>query len=252
MENRIYLIHSGSSIADTNPQHWETLERSVLNPFDAPLSEEGIMQMKNAASKIDRLDAIYCSPMTRSIESALLLKQQFDVPIRVEYGLAEAPVLSDFTGVVTPKFINGTFVKLVPNHINFKGKSYYTLFDEALLPKALFTKYPDLDSDYTPLFLPQQIPFSEDDCAYGNRMIKVMNSLALSGKNVAFIGHKGSVTLAAVYLRKELQNLPNGEFFRPINSVYFGDENGMKSGGLTSVYGMMLKFSANEYELLKQ
>jgi broad specificity phosphatase PhoE len=215
MENTIYLMHSGSSIADTNPQHWETIERSLVNPFDAPLSEEGIAQMKKAASKIEQLDAIYCSPTTRSIESALILKQQFDVPVRVEYGLAESPILSDFAGVVAPKFINGTFVKLVPNHLKFKGKSYYTLFDEALLSKALFAKYPDLDSDYTPLYLPQQIPFSEDDCSYGNRMIKVMNSLALNGKNIAFIGHKGTVTLAAVYLRKELQNLPKGDFFQP-------------------------------------
>lgn len=250
MENKIYLIHSGASIADTNLQQWETLERSAVNPIDAPLSEEGIAQMKKAASKIEQLDAIYCSPMTRSIESALILKQQFDVPIRVEYGLAEAPVLSDFTGVVTPQFINGTFVKLVPNHINFKGKSYYALFDEALLPKALFAKYLDLDTDYTPIYLPQQIPFSEDDCSYGNRMIKVMNSLALNGKNVAFIGHKGTLTLAAVYLRKELQNLPKGEFFRPINSVYFGDENGMKNGGISSVYGLMLQMSKEKCEVI--
>jgi broad specificity phosphatase PhoE len=104
--------------------------------------------------------------------------------------------------------------------------------------------------DYKSFYLPQQIPFSEDDCAYGNRMIKVMNSLALNGQNVAFIGHKGTVTLAAVYLRKELHNLPNGEFFRPINSVYFGDENGMKNGGLTSVYGLMLQISKEKCEVI--
>lgn len=242
MENKIYLIHSGASIADTDPQQWETLERSAVNPFDAPLSEEGIAQMKKAASKIEQLDAIYCSPMTRSIESALILKQRFDVPVRVEYGLTEAPILSDFTGVVAPQFINGTFVKLVPNHINFRGKSYYTLFDEALLPKALFAKYPDLDTDYTSLFLPQQIPFSEVDCAYGNRMIRVMNKLANQGKNVAFIGHKGVVTLAAVYLRQVQQNLPRGEFFRPINSVYFGDK---------SALGLMLKFSDENLEVVE-
>lgn len=147
-------------------------------------------------------DVIYCSPMTRSIESALILKEKFDAPVRVEYGIAESPILSDFTGVVTPKFINGTFVKLVPNHIEFQGRDYYSLFDDELLPNALYAKYPHLDAKYTPLYLPQQIPFSEDDCQYGNRMIRVMNKLANQGKNVAFIGHKGVVTLAAVYLRK--------------------------------------------------
>ena len=83
-------------------------------------------------------------------------------------------------------------------------------------------------------------------------MIRVMNVLAFQGKNVAFIGHKGTVTLAAVYLRKELQNLSKGEFFSPINSVYFGDYNGMKNGVISSANGLMLKFSANEYELLNQ
>ena len=70
--------------------------------------------------------------------------------------------------------------------------------------------------------------------------------------NVMFFGHNEILTLAAVYLRKELHKLPKGEFFRPINRVYFGDENGMKNGGISSVYGLMLKFSANEYELFNQ
>jgi hypothetical protein len=48
------------------------------------------------------------------------------------------------------------------------------IFDEALLSKAMFTKYPDLGTDYTHLYHPQQFPFSEDDCPYGNRKIKAI------------------------------------------------------------------------------
>lgn len=77
-----------------------------------------------------------------------------------------------------------------------------------------------------------------------------MNIFSLSFKNVAFIGHKGTVTLAALYLRKELQNLPKGEFFRPINSVYFVDDNGMKNGGISSVYGLMLQISKEKCEVI--
>ena len=242
MKNQTYLIHSGASIADADTQQWKLHHRSAVNPFDAPLSEAGKERIKNVAKNIEQIDVIYCSPMTRSIESALILKEKFDVPVRVEYGIAESPILTDFTGVVTPKFINGTFVKLVPNHIEFNGQDYYSLFDDELLPDALYAKYPHLDAKYTPLYLPQQIPFSEDDCQYGNRMIRVMNKLANQGKNVAFIGHKGVVTLAAVYLMKIQQGLSYGEFFRPINSVYFGDK---------TAYGLMVKFSGEELHIIE-
>ena len=69
-----------------------------------------------------------------------------------------------------------------------------------------------------------------------------MNSLFLNGENVAFIGHKGTVILAAVYFRKEQTKAPKGEFFRPINSVYFGDK---------SALGLMLKFSDEKVEVVE-
>ena len=103
---------------------------------------------------------------------------------------------------------------------------------------------------YNPICLRQQIPFSADDCSYGNRMIKMMNSLFLNGENVVFIGHKGTVILAAVYFRKEQTKAPKGEFFRPINSVYFGYKKGMKNSGLSSVYYLTLKFSKDKYEVI--
>jgi len=230
MKNQTYLIHSGTSIADADNQQWKLHHRSSINPLDPPLSEVGIEQMKNVANNIEHIDVIYCSPMTRSIESALILKEKFDVPVRVEYGLAESPILKDFTGVVTPKFINGTFVKLVPNHIEFHGRDYYSLFDDELLPDALYAKYPQLDTKYSPIYLPQQIPFSEDDCQYGNRMIRVMNKLTNKDKNVAFIGHKVQ------------QGLSHGEFFRPINSVYFGDK---------PAYGLMVRFLGKELHIIE-
>jgi len=77
-----------------------------------------------------------------------------------------------------------------------------------------------------------------------------MNILFISDKNAVFIGHKGTVTLAAVYLRKELQNFPKGEFFRSINSVYFVDDNGVKNGGISSVYGLMLQISKEKCEVI--
>jgi hypothetical protein len=70
----------------------------------------------------------------------------------------------------------------------------------------------------------------------------MMNKLVNQGKNVAFIRHKGVVTLAAVYLRKIQQGLSYGEFFRPINSVCFGDK---------TAYGLMVKFSGEELHIIE-
>ena len=61
---------------------------------------------------------------------------------------------------------------------------------------------------YNPIYLRQRIPFSENDCQYGERMIRLINRLLNKSKNIAFIGHKLIVTLQAIHLRQLHQNLP--------------------------------------------
>ncbi len=55
-------------------------------------------------------------------------------------------------------------------------------------------------------------------------------------------GFKGVQTLETVYLRKIQQGLSHSEFFRPINSAYFGDK---------PAYGLMIKFSGKEMNIIE-
>jgi len=56
-------------------------------------------------------------------------------------------------------------------------------------------------------------------------MIRLINRLLNKSKNLAFIVHKRIVTLEDMYLRQLHQNLPRGEFFKLLNSVYFDDKS---------------------------
>ncbi len=83
--------------------------------------------------------------------------------------------------------------------------------------------HPYIDTVYESIYLPQEFPFAENDNDYGNRMIHLMCELISPDKNIAIIGHKGVVTLAAVYLNQVRLGEAIGQFFRPVNGLYFGD-----------------------------
>lgn len=238
-----YLIHHGLCQKELADSNWAASERASVNPFDAPLSEKGREQIENLASNIEELEVIYTSPFTRAIETALHLKKFLnkDVAVRVEYGLAEAAILNDFTGVVTPQFINGQFVKLIPNHVLINNRTYYSHFDDELMLNRLYERYPELDSTYNSKFSFKEIPFSENDCEYGDRTSKVLNIILKQGVNTAVVGHKGLITLGSVYLRQNQTNDEIGRLMKPLNSIYFGDKE---------AEGVMVKFSGREYELL--
>ena len=155
--------------------------------------------------------------------------------------MAEAAILTDFTGVVTPEFINGQFVKLIPNHLLINNRTYYSHFDEELMLNRLLERYPELDSTYKSKFSFKEIPFSENDCEYGDRMSKVLNLILKQGINTAVVGHKGLITLGSVYLRQNQTNDEIGRFMKPLNSIYFGDKE---------AFGIALEFSNKNYKLL--
>ena len=230
-----YLIHHGLCQKELADSNWLASERAAINPFDAPLSEKGREQIQKIAPIMDGIDVIYTSPFTRAIETALHLKNflKKDVAIRVEYGLAEAAILTDFTGVVTPEFINGQFVKLIPNHVLINNRTYYSHFDDELMLNHLFERYPELDSTYNSKFSFKEIPFSENDCEYGDRTSKVLNLILKQDINTAVIGHKGLITLGSVYLRQHQTKDEIGRFMKPLNSIYFG---------VKEAEGVMVKF----------
>lgn len=100
----IYLLRHAERIDQAKDQKekdiWNKSARCKTNLYDIPLSLNGITQAYNKIGKIipknykGEFDYIYCSPLTRCVQSALQFQKYiFDkfgkvILVRIEYGLA--------------------------------------------------------------------------------------------------------------------------------------------------------------------
>ena len=82
------------------PKKWKKSKRYKENKYDTPITKNGEKIAKRAILKLfdsgyKNIDYIYCSPLTRCIQTCLIAKEQIkkkfkkDIKIRIEYGLVE-------------------------------------------------------------------------------------------------------------------------------------------------------------------
>jgi broad specificity phosphatase PhoE len=103
MKTRVLLIRHGATIVST--------QDPFAGSSNVPLSEEGRQQASKLAERLShgRLDAVYCSPMDRTIETATIIGAPHDLKptsipgIReIDYGnwegLEKSVVASNFSG----------------------------------------------------------------------------------------------------------------------------------------------------------
>ncbi|UHD17815.1 histidine phosphatase family protein [Thiocapsa bogorovii] len=78
MPTRLFLVRHGATEL--------TAEDRFSGATDVPLSEEGRKQVENLASRLagEPLDAIYASPMGRTVETARILAKPHGTAVRVE------------------------------------------------------------------------------------------------------------------------------------------------------------------------
>uniref|UniRef100_UPI0035939351 histidine phosphatase family protein n=1 Tax=Thiocapsa sp. TaxID=2024551 RepID=UPI0035939351 len=78
MPTRLFLVRHGATEL--------TAEDRFSGATDVPLSEEGRKQVENLASRLagEPLDAIYASPMGRTVETARILAKPHGAEVRVE------------------------------------------------------------------------------------------------------------------------------------------------------------------------
>lgn len=101
----IYLVRHSVRQAAVDAKNWVESTRFTENIYDDPITSAGVELAKDKALKlleedlpVDTIDYIYCSPMTRCIETALVMSLTIEaktgkkLPIRVEYGLRECDV----------------------------------------------------------------------------------------------------------------------------------------------------------------
>ena len=193
----IYLVRHGFRYDQTENNTWNSSERFIENPLDTPLAEEGKKEIQKLLPHIDdKIDFIYSSPMTRCIETALEIQKKLNVPIRIENGLTEP-----WTHPFRSELKDGKFIRLKKNFLSEDERKYFTSIDKELYLKSLLKKYPgNIDADYKSLFKHTQVPLTEHEWEFGNRIIKVIEHVRPFHENLLFVGHRGLMAMGTPYI----------------------------------------------------
>lgn len=106
----------------------ENWAATASRPHDPPLAREGRIQAReNGAFLYGKgVEVIYCSPFLRTVETAGGIAEVLNVPIRIEYGMAE---------VYHPEWFDSA--------------------PELLDPAELQRRFPTIDGTYSPRVFPQ-------------------------------------------------------------------------------------------------
>lgn len=83
LTTRIFLVRHGATQLSA--------EDRFAGAVDVELSDEGIFQAEKLAERLadDQIAAVYCSPMTRTIQTATILAKPHGLPLYVRTGLRE-------------------------------------------------------------------------------------------------------------------------------------------------------------------
>lgn len=163
----IYLLRHAERIDQSKNQKekdiWNKSSRCKTNLYDIPLSTNGIMQAYVGMGKVipknykGEFDYIYCSPLTRCVQSALQFQKyildKFNkiVLVRVEYGLA----LHMFKE--NELFWMGNGIKLVKD--KFVVTKMFEFVDKYLDKNKIYKRYGKnrFDTNYKSIFTREQI-----------------------------------------------------------------------------------------------
>ncbi len=94
----VYIRHS-ERLDIKNKKKWINSKRYKENQFDTPITKKGIKIAQDTTEKLIKkmkdVDYIYSSPLTRCIQTSIIIKEIIkkklnkDIKIRIEYGLTE-------------------------------------------------------------------------------------------------------------------------------------------------------------------
>ena len=201
----ITLIRHSERLDRTDPIKWRKSKRFKENMYDTPITANGKIITKNAINKLfnsnyKSIDYIYCSPLTRCIQTALIirkeLKKQFnkDIKIRIEYGLVEnnfnEPIIFDKN---KDKFI-------------YDSNSKRKYLDSKLKINNLIKKYKNhIDLNYNSIIKFNMVGFDRNEVDFINRSIEIFKNIKKlhhKDDNVLICTHGGIIFGVYSYLKK--------------------------------------------------
>lgn len=209
----ITLIRHSERLDHTNNKKWIKSKRFKENKYDTPITINGKKLAKKAYNKLfdsgyQNVDYIYCSPLTRCIQTCLEIKKEIkkklkkDIKIRIEYGLVE----NNFDGPLI--FKKNKFI--IDKHSN---KKY---LDNKLLLEELIKKYgSDIDENYKSITKFNDIGFDLREVDFMNRSAKVFEDIRKQVNkkdDVLIVTHAGIIKGVYSYITKKYDNSIDKEF----------------------------------------
>ena len=200
----ITLIRHSERLDVKNNKKWIKSKRFKENKYDTPITPNGKKLAKKAYNKLfdsgyKNVDYIYCSPLTRCIQTCLEIQKEIkkklkkDIKIRIEYGLVE----NNFDGPLI--FKNNKFA------IDKNSNKKY--LDKKLSIKELINNYGDhIDKNYKSITKFENIGFDLREVDFMNRSAKVFEDIRKQVNkkdNVFIVTHGGIIFGVYSYLTKK-------------------------------------------------
>jgi probable phosphoglycerate mutase len=163
MENRVvYLIRHGKI-------HQEDDQRRYIGQIDLPLADEGIKQAQSLQKRFERSDvgAIYCSDLSRSINTAKIIVGSRRVPIVIRKDLREV-CMGEWEGCTF-----GDIARRFPDEFKARGSDMVSY----------------------------RVPGGESFADCSQRMVAALEDImASSSGNIVIIGHAGGIRLLLCHM----------------------------------------------------
>jgi broad specificity phosphatase PhoE len=150
---------------------WKDSARFAENPRDPPLLDSDEAEIAKNAKHINGITAIYTSPFTRCIQTSIILAKILNVPIYVEYGLAEQAV--------------GDIV----NRENM---------DAELEPRAIKSRFPQVNVCNSIYKLEDVASTHAPSSVIAKRNLDIIQKLQKKHNNVLIVAHCGHLYLTAM------------------------------------------------------
>ena len=220
----ITLIRHSERLDGTNNKKWIKSKRFKENKYDTPITINGKKIAKRAYNKLfdsgyQNVDYIYCSPLTRCIQTCLEIKKEIkkklkkDIKIRIEYGLVE----NNFDGPLVFK----------KNKFIIDKNSNKKYLDKNLLLDELIKKYGnDIDKNYKSITNFNDIGFDLREVDFMNRSAKVFEDIRKQvNKNddVLIVTHGGIIFGVYSYITKKYDISKQSEIVGEYCSILITD-----------------------------
>ena len=160
MTQTIWIARHANRLDFVNPAWFNTAER----PYDPPISEDGAIQAQQLAKRLqgENICHIFASPFLRTVQTAHIIAEVLDLPLKLEWGLCE--------------WLNPHWMPAMP---------------ETLSMEVLKAKFPRIDSSYKSRIQPI---YPETDTRCWQRGGKTARILAGEfSEDILLVGHGVSV-----------------------------------------------------------